>query len=381
MNDERASRRRGGADPTADADAEATTPRAPGPINLNRYGVEVSWAGIQTFMKLPVCQTPEDLRAGRIDVAIGGAPWDGTNMDRGGAHLGPRAIRAAGVLSPPYDRPHQHTRVDPFSELRVCDYADAEIVVGDSKRTYDNIRAFVSEILEGGAIPIILGGDHGITWPSATAVANSYGFGNIGIVHFDAHADTASDFKGNLYSNGSPVRRLVESRAIRGADVVQVGLRGYWQGPDVREWMDDQAIRTHYMAEVDIAGFGEVLNRVINEALEGPENVYLTVDIDSVDPAYAPGTGAPEPGGLSSRELLQGVRRVAAEVGIVAMDVVEVSPPYDTGIGITAKLAHYCVLEALTGIAMRRRGLTAPNYVDALAAGRQTRAAETGAES
>jgi arginase family enzyme len=146
--------------------------RVPGPINLNRYALEFAWQGIPTFMKLPVCLTPEDLRAGAIDVAVGGAPWDGTATTRSGTHLGPQAIRTCDHLAaPPHQRPHLHVRVDPFEHLSVCDYGDAEVVIGSTDRTFGNIRTFVAEILEGGALPIILGGDHGITWPAGAAAA------------------------------------------------------------------------------------------------------------------------------------------------------------------------------------------------------------------
>jgi agmatinase len=317
-------------------------------------------------MKLPVCLTPEDLTAGAIDVAVGGAPWDGTAVTRSGTHLGPQAIRTCDHLpSPPRNRPHLHVNVDPFEHLNVCDYGDAEVVIGSTDRTYQNIRSFVAEILAAGAIPVVLGGDHGITWPAATAVADHYGYGRIGVVHFDAHSDTAPDMQGVLAGHGTPMRRLIESGAVRGRNFVQVGLRGYWPGPDVVAWMEGQGMRSHFMAEVQRHGFDTVLERAINEAMSGSaDHLYISVDVDAVDPAHAPGTGSPEPGGLTSAEVLRAVRRMAAEVGMVAMDVVEVSPPYDSGNNITALFAHRCVLEALTGTAMRRLGLTAPDYLD-----------------
>jgi agmatinase len=344
--------------------------RPPGPIDLTRPEMEFAWEGIPTFLKLPVCLNPADLRAGGIDVAVAGARWEGTATTRSGTHLGPQAIRVCDHLpAPPWSRPHLHVRVDPFEHLKVCDYGDANIVIGDTERTFANIRSFVAEILEGGSIPIILGGDHGITWPVATAVADVYGSGKIGIVHFDAHADTAPDCKGALAGHGTPMRRLIESGAVRGSNFVQVGLRGYWPGPDVVEWMEEQGMQSHFMAEVQRHGFDAVLERAIDEALSGSaDHLYISVDVDAVDPAHAPGTGSPEPGGLTSAQVLRAVRRMAAEVGMVAMDVVEVSPPYDSGNNITALFAHRCVLEALTGVAMRRLGLTARDYLDERAA-------------
>lgn len=341
--------------------------RVPGPITVSRDS-DYGWSGIQTFAKLPLCLTPADLRAGNIDVAVGGAPWEGTATGRTGTHLGPRAIRECDYLSRD-TRPHLGVRVDPFAHLNVADYGDADVLIGNTDGSYANIRSFVAEILDGGAMPIILGGDHGITWPSATAVADVYGYGNVGIVHFDAHADTAPDMRGTLAGHGTPMRRLIESGAVPGRNFVQVGLRGYWPNDEILGWMEEQKMRTHFMAEINAAGFDTVLARALEEALETADHLYISVDVDCADPAFAPGTGTPEPGGITSGDLLRAVRRLAAEVGAVGMDVVEVSPPYDSGNNITALLANRCVMEALTGTAMRRLGLTQPDYADPRALG------------
>jgi arginase family enzyme len=168
------------------------------------------------------------------------------------------------------------------------------------------------------------------------------------------------------------MRRLIESGAIPGRNFVQVGLRGYWPEPAVLEWMEENQLRTHFMAEIRKDGFDAVLERALDEALDQADHLYISVDVDVADPAHAPGTGTPEPGGLTSHEVLRAVRRLAAEVGMVGMDVVEVSPPYDVGNNITALLAHRIVLEALTGTAMRKIGLTQPDYVDPRSAGTGT---------
>lgn len=335
----------------------------PGLRRVNR-DYEMAWSGVQTFFKLPVCLTSADLSASKVDVAIGGIPWDGTATGFTGTHLGPSAVRMGDYITDSRSLSHLDVRVDPFEHLVVCDYGDADVLIGDPHRTYDNARQFVSDILEGNATPIIIGGDHGITWPSATAVAGRYGYGNIGIVHFDAHADTAPDMRGLLHGHGTPMRRLIESGAVLGRDFVQIGLRGYLPSPPILAWMEEQRMKSHYMAEIRKDGFAKVLERAIQEALEHADKLYLSIDVDVLDPAFAPGTGTPEPGGLSSQEVMWAVRRIAAEVGIVGMDVVELSPPYDVGPGITAQFARRCILEGLTGIAMRRLGLSAPDYID-----------------
>jgi agmatinase len=343
--------------------------RKPGPIFVNRKA-EGGFAGIQTFAKLPVCLTPEDLRAGKMDVAVLGVPWDSTATGRTGTNHGPLAIRACDYKGG-YGRAHfsLDTHVDAFAELNMCDYGDAPIKVGNTALTFEGIRKFVGTVVDAGAIPIILGGDHAITWPAATAVADHYGYGKVGIVHFDAHADTGPDSPGSLASHGTPMRKLIESGAVPGKNFVQVGLRGYWPDQETLDWMDGRQMRTHFMAEINRDGFDKVLERAVDEALDQADHLYISLDIDVADPAFAPGTGTPEPGGLTSTNVLTAVRRLAAEVGIVAMDVVEVSPPYDDRGEITALLANRAVREAMTGIAMHRQGLTEPDYLHPYAVG------------
>jgi agmatinase len=198
-----------------------------------------------------------------------------------------------------------------------------------------------------------LGGDHSITWPAATAVAQARGWGQVGVVHFDAHADTADSIQGNLANHGTPMRRLIESGAVRGRNFVQVGLRGYWPPADVFAWMHTQEMRWHLMQEVWERGLAAVIEDAVAEAMDGCDAVYLSVDIDVPDPGYAPGTGTPEPGGLAPVDLLRAVRRLAMEVPLVAFDVVEVAPAYDWA-DITVNNAHRVVLEVLAGLAVRR---------------------------
>ncbi|MCC2316713.1 agmatinase [Cellulomonas chengniuliangii] len=343
--------------------------RAPGLLFPNRKA-EGGFSGIQTFAKLPVALTPEDLVAAKVDVAVLGVPWDSTATGRSGTNHGPLAIRSCDYKGG-YGRPHfsLDTHVDAFDELVMADYGDAPISVGNTARTFEDIRKFIGTVITSGAIPIILGGDHAITWPAATAVADHYGYGKVGIVHFDAHADTGNDMPGSLASHGTPMRHLINSGAVPGKNFVQVGLRGYWPEQETLDWMDDQRMRTHFMAEIIRDGFDKVLERAVDEALDQADHLYISLDIDVCDPAYAPGTGTPEPGGITSNDILRAVRRLAAEVGIVAMDVVEVSPPYDDRGEITALLANRAIREAMTGIAMHRQGVTEPDFLHPYAIG------------
>ena len=310
-----------------------------------------AFTGIPTFLRVPALADAEALRRERPDVVIVGAPTDAAVTHRPGARFGPRAIRAASYLR--RNIHHLGLGVQPMKALRVFDYDDAHVIPGDIERTNEAIRAKVGEVAQAGAVPIVLGGDHSITFPSASAVADALGHGRLGIVHFDAHADTGDDAWGVLLSHGTPMRRLIESGAVPGRAFVQVGLRGYWPPPELFDWMREQGMRWHTMHDIERRGFDAVLTEAIEQALDGPERIYLSVDIDVLDPAYAPGTGTPEPGGLTARELLGAVREVALRTELAGVDIVEVSPPYDPA-GITAEVAHRVVLEVLSALAAKR---------------------------
>jgi agmatinase len=206
-----------------------------------------------------------------------------------------------------------------------------------------------------GIVPVVIGGDHSITWPSATAVAESLPDGqSLGMVHFDAHADTADVLDGNLASHGTPMRRLIESGAVRGENFVQIGLRGYWPDAATFAWMQEQGMRWHTMQEVWERGIQSVMVDAVAEALQGADRLYVSVDIDVLDPGFAPGTGTPEPGGMTPADLLRVVRALAQRADVAALDVVEVAPPYDHA-DLTVNNAHRVVYEFLSGMAARRR--------------------------
>ena len=205
-----------------------------------------------------------------------------------------------------------------------------------------------------GAIPVVLGGDHSIAFADAKGVANVLGHGRVSMLHFDAHADTGDIEFGSLWGHGQPMRRLIESGALRGDRFLQIGLRGYWPPPETLDWMAAQRMRSYEMTEIGHRGLDECLTEAFGIATDECDGVFLSVDIDVCDPGHAPGTGTPEPGGLTARQLLDSVRRICLELPVVGIDVVEVSPPYDHA-DITAALANRVVLEALSAIARRRR--------------------------
>jgi agmatinase len=316
-----------------------------------RGQLERGHGGLSTFGRRPFLTEPEQLDAWQPDVAVVGAPFDVSTTNRPGARFGPRAIRSQAYEPGTY---HLDLGIEIFDWLEVVDYGDAHCPHGLTEASHANIRARVSEVASRGIIPVILGGDHSITWPAATAVADRHGWGKVGIVHFDAHADTADIIDGNLASHGTPMRRLIESGAVLGRNFVQVGLRGYWPPQDVFEWMQEQGMRWHLMQELWERGIHAVIEDAVSEALDGADSLYVSVDIDVLDPGFAPGTGTPEPGGMAPADLLRTVRALAMRTNLVALDVVEVSPPYDVSDN-TINNAHRVVFEALAGLAWKKR--------------------------
>jgi agmatinase len=309
------------------------------------------WRG--SFEKLPWATDDETLRAARADVAIVGAPFDEGVSSRPGARFGPRAIRMAPTAWGTDSAWSIQLDVEPYADLTVVDAGDAPIVPTRFARALRVIHEKVFRVAEAGPIPIVLGGDHSITFPSAAAVARHRWPRKIGIVHFDAHADTGADQWGNLYGHGEPMRRLIEEGWVDGRNFVQIGLRGYWPDRETFDWMRERELRWHTMTEIEERGAEAVVADGIGEALDGADSIYLSVDIDVVDPGMAPGTGTPEAGGMLARELLRAVRQIVGRVELAGMDVVEVSPPYDHA-EVTAILAHRAVMEAISALARRR---------------------------
>jgi agmatinase len=306
------------------------------------------WHG--SFEKLPWALDEESLRG--ADVAIVGAPLDDAVSSRPGARFGPRAIRQSPTAWGRNDAWSIQLDVAPYERLTVVDAGDAPVVPARLERGLRVIHEKVFRVATAGPIPVILGGDHSITYPSAAAVARHVWPRKIGIVHFDAHADTGADQWGSLVGHGTPMRRLIEEGWVEGRNFVQVGLRGYWPERETFAWMREQGFRWHTMTEIEERGAEAVIADAVDEALDGPDCIYLSVDIDVVDPGMAPGTGTPEPGGILARELLRAVRHIVGRVDLVGMDVVEVSPPYDQS-EITAMLAHRVVLEAISALALK----------------------------
>jgi agmatinase len=307
-----------------------------------------------TFLGVPMADLEDPSSYAGKGAVIVGAPFDGGTSHRAGCRFGPQAIRFTDYLPHEGTRPHLALGVDPLVELGVVDVGDVEMPPGEMELSLKRLEEAVTKISSAGAIPIILGGDHTIALPDVTGVARSVGWGKVSVIHFDAHADTGDTQFGSLYGHGTPMRRLIESGATRGDRFLQVGLRGYWPEPETLDWMAGQQMRSYEMGEVVARGLDACLTEAFAIAVDDCDGVFLSVDVDVVDPGMAPGTGTPEPGGLTGRQLLDAVRRIACELPVCGVDVVEVSPPYDNA-EVTAFLANRVVLEALSGIAWRRR--------------------------
>jgi agmatinase len=319
---------------------------------MSRYGAQ--FGPDITFLGVPPCDLDDADSYAGADVVVLGAPFDGGTSHRPGTRFGPQAIRMTDYLPHDGSRPSLALRTDGLVDLRVLDAGDVEMPPGDIERALGALEAGVERVTRAGAIPLVLGGDHSIAFADAKGVANVLGHGRVSMIHFDAHADTGDIEFGSLWGHGQPMRRLIESGALRGDRFLQVGLRGYWPPPETLAWMAEQSMRSYEMTEIGVRGLADCLTEAFGIATDDCDGVFLSVDIDVCDPAHAPGTGTPEPGGLSARELLDAVRRICLELPVVGVDVVEVSPPYDSA-DITAALANRVVLEALSALARRRR--------------------------
>ncbi len=346
--------------------------REPGPINVQKYPMGMSWFGIPTFFHQPIALTPEDLKAGKVEVAIMGGYTDMGSGMRGAAH-GPNAFRNSevyggwGIIK----TPNMHVMVDPLKELTVVDYGDAPIDPMSTERSIHAIRSYVRQAVEveiepgRHVIPIIIGGDHSLMYPDVAALVDVYGKGNVGVIHFDAHYDAGKYGMGHLINHGMPVYRLIEEGLVPGKNFIQVGLRGYYPDESAFKWMRENGFRYHTMADVERRGWNVVMEEIIKEANDGPKYLFISFDIDVLDPAFVPGTGTPEPGGLTPREAFPIVRRLCAESNVVGFELVELNPLIDPTY-VSAMNANRIVRECLTGIAMRKMGLTGKHYLSPL---------------
>ena len=308
--------------------------REPGPVPLGRYN---GYGGPPTFGGFPLALSKQDLVAGEVDVAILGAPL---NMGSGWRDSGERATADLRLLSWPMGGHDQYVQIEASEVLTIADYGDVAVDNNSTERSMRHVRDIVREVAETGAVPMIVGGDHSLEYPNVAALADVYGKENISVIHFDSHYD-AWWGGSHLISHGYPVYRLINEGHVRAADYIQVGLRS--SGPDKSgfEWMREQGMRYHTMAEIEQRGWDAVLDRIVAEASEEGRKLHISFDIDVLDPAFTVATGTPVPGGITMREAITIVRRLCAESNVVGFDLVELHPALDPTFKTTLKQCAY----------------------------------------
>ncbi len=298
--------------------------------------------GICTFGRQPHTRELDG-----VDAAIVGVPYDGATSYRSGARFGPRAIREQSLLLWGYNNV---LNVAPFKALKVIDYGDVDVVPVDVLATHAAINAEVSHIVQEGVTAITLGGDHSIALPLLRAHCRKYG--RLAVVHFDAHPDTwDTEFGDQKYSHGTPFRRAIEEKLIDTSAYIQIGIRGPTSGAQDHQDAVELGARMVTIDDAMRMGLGGILSEIRGRCSGKP--VYVTLDIDSIDPAFAPGTGTPEVGGFSSYQMLQMLRGLKG-MNLVGFDLVEVSPPFDHS-HITSILAANLVFEFLSLMAATKQ--------------------------
>ncbi len=335
--------------------------REPGPINMQRYEVVSGINGFPTYMGLPVALTPEDLKAGEVDVAIvgmpswfqptGGTQWAANHM---------RLIRSYDHAMVGHD---MHLDINYFEELNVVDYGNANQHPSLMTQNFANQSLVVKEILEAGAVPMAIGGDHGTQVAMIMALAEHYGAQNFAVVHVDAHFDMEDGSKSfGLFTHGARARRFAyEQGILKGEDLYDIGIRSPYHSPKLLRYMRDIGSNYFYMTEFERDGFDAVWDRIKKSV--GDKKLYISVDIDVLDPAHVPGTSNPEPGGLTAIELLTILRGLSIQNDVIAIDFVEYTPLLDDRHYNTGIMVNRLMRVALAGMAARKKGITDPDYI------------------
>ncbi|MCY1278081.1 Guanidinopropionase [compost metagenome] len=294
------------------------------------------FAGIPSFMRLPIFTDPA-----QVQIALVGVPWDGGTTNRAGARHGPREVRNMSSLM---RKVHHVSRIAPYDLVRIGDLGDAPVNPIDLMDSLAKIEGFFREIHDAGTVPLSVGGDHLVTLPIFRALARQR---PIGMVHFDAHSDTNDRYFGNNpYTHGTPFRRAVEEGLLDPERTVQIGIRGSIYSAEDEAFAEECGIRVIHMEEFADIGVDATLAEARRVVGDGP--TYISFDVDVLDPAFAPGTGTPEIGGMTTLQAQQMIRGLRG-LNLVGADVVEVSPPFDFGgatalVGATVMFELMCIL-------------------------------------
>ncbi len=354
-------------------DPKRNPEREPGPIDIQRYDIQLEAVGIKTFFHLPLALTQEDLVAGDIDVAIFGAPT-GVLPHSAGSVWAPAQVRFnrdwGGYGDPkfPLSWIEYETLLNPFGIIKAVDYGDAGMDAYSQSRTLEDIRRITREIAETGAIPFAVGGDHSVPNGTFRGIVDVYGRKNVAFLHFDVHLDRGSGKFGTFYHSGTYMDLAVKEGLIDGKNIVQFGMGAPAFGEDLYEQILKEGGKVYHLHEIRRDGVDKIFKKIYKD-FKDIDLVYVSFDIDVFDMSYAPGTGSSEPTGMSPNELFPHLREFAATKTIVGFDVVEFNPFYDNKGQQTARLVRRVMLQFLAGIAMKKKGMD-PKYVHPLVEGK-----------
>lgn len=331
-------------------------------ISLFSRGPQPAFAGINTFMKAPYC---EDIRkVGEYQAAFIGVPFDAGTTYRPGTRFAPQAVRRVSAI---YDGYSVDSGVDILEELDLCDAGDVFVIPANIEKTFDQVTKAISHVYQSGAFPIICGGDHSLGYPNVRGIAQHIK-GNVGIIHFDRHIDMqAMDMDERMHTTpwywtsnnaeGVPQRSPHDHSHMHDLglancppkNLVQIGIGGWYGSRPGSEVAHERGSSVITMKDFEELGPRGTAEKALEIAWDGADAVYLSFDIDAIDPSYAPGTGTPDPGGFTPREAFEMVRIIGAHGGLCGMEVVEVSPPYDVNDN-TAQLACSIILNTLAAM-------------------------------
>lgn len=331
--------------------------REPGPFSVHRYMFPES--GVPTFAGARVAIWPEDLIAGNVDVAIVGVPND-MGSGRRNAEFGPRVMRALNTLA----LPDVESLLDPREVLTIVDYGDFAIDNMSTELTVGHVTDMVAETAGTGAVPMIVGGDTSMLYPGVKGVAETHGYGQFGLVHFSAHPDADRDAV-HTVSDDQALFLLLNEGIVSGKDVITVGLRGPAVDVSTLQWLRDQQVRYHTMAEINRSGYDSVLERVMEEVKDGPEQMFVSIDVSVIEPSQMVAAGRIASNGLSVQQVASSIRQLCADKEIVGFEITDMAPMLDFS-RLSAVNANTVLNACLVGMAVRKAGHSA-DYVHPLA--------------
>lgn len=331
--------------------------RDPGPFSVHRYIKPEG--GIPTFAGAPVALNAEDLVVGDVDVVIAGVPQSMGSGYRDGRYA-PRTLRGMHGMA---DR-GVYTMVDPGTVLNIADYGDVPVDRMSLEMSLDSVIDVVTEMAETGAIPFLVGGDHSMMYPTVRAVSAVRSETPLTVVHLGAHFN-GKPMGAHTLSDQIPVRRLLDEGLVEGSNLIQVGLRGPQASAEDFRWLREQGVKYHTMAEVERSGWRAVMDRILAEVDAAGNPLYISFDVSVMESSQMVSAGRAVPGGLSVRELMPLLRRLCAETEVAGFELADFAPMLDISY-VSALNANYMMNACLSGMALRKQGITETDYLSPL---------------